>query len=467
MIKQITTSLLAATMFAAMLPAQPVKTDWQKENLKGDVSKIEVFERRVIEEWGEEKEILDPVETAFYGEDGNLTMIYYINYPVFENGVAKRFFYDASGKLQKYTLYQPKSKGNISNVDTGKTQEEARYEYYPDGKIHYISHFQTSHGPWKLSDYYTYITYRDRHYNTRRNYREAKEVWTYTADGYKHISCNDKGETVEREEFTDNGRQSKKGFLVSQYDENGRLVASGATIVANNGVASEATYYGYNDHGDLVIESSSGEAIKEIDKMPWLSANYKLGRDTYYVYSYDNKGNWISRKEYRTLGNGSNAILEKELVRKIEYGQFSNSFETTIVESPSDSDSTDDKYENIYLSDEMMEVLSGMIADYVESVDAMEEELSMKINRYESNKSSWSSAVAEAKKQEIDAIRERIKDSYGALYIDLYNTAFGKSSELSAEDTEAELLNMLKTKYPDAEIIARLASVKDKMDKLK
>ena len=325
MIKHLTTSLIIVTMFSTMLPAQPVKTDWQKENLKGNVSKVEMFKKTVIEEWGEEKDVLTPLQTAYYNEHGNLVFIVY----AIPNGKdyticrSKKFSYDSSGRLVSVHIFIPESYSTFSSPVKDDSQELDEYEYDSSGRLRSISYFNTQNGKHSMEFLYDLAEYRPYQYDNRADTHIAKEIWTYTSDGFKHAYCDNQGKTRKKEIVSENGKVLEDDWGRSIFDNDGRILARGGTIVAGNGSATYGQYYGYNKNGDLVIESSKAIGQKEIDSMPWLSATYNSHNDIYYEYTYDSSNNWIERKKYRTQNGNRPAILEEDIVRKIEYGVFS------------------------------------------------------------------------------------------------------------------------------------------------
>ena len=144
----ITAGVLALALSCFGLHAQDPKTDLEIDNLKGNVSKISAYTKTVIEEWGEEKEVLKSLYCSYYNEKGFFTYRQYKldDEPFYYGGVTKKYDYDASGKLVQVLFYMPKTKSNLTEINTDEPQVKAVYEYDNQGRIKYISYYQTESG---------------------------------------------------------------------------------------------------------------------------------------------------------------------------------------------------------------------------------------------------------------------------------------------------------------------------------
>lgn len=297
-------------------------SDRQKENIKGDVSCFTEMREWVVEEWGEEKYERDTLRRIFFNTKGNYEI------QQFHEGsgaeyVTKFFNNDDSGRVSfvEYwevmnTLYSDTGGSVIGHGSfsiplafKGRFQGRDSYEYDDNGRLKTIS--------W-ANDMYNF---RGNGASDERFESSAvKDVYVYKQDGYSIVICDRNGRTISKKEFSDNGRKMTQGAFTYIYDDDGHLLSYGGTIVAANGAASGWEYYGYNNNGDLAIVTSRAEAIKEIDIAPWLANDYKYSGELVYEYEYDDQGNWIRRKEYKTTPRGKS--LEKTLFRQYEYGKY-------------------------------------------------------------------------------------------------------------------------------------------------
>lgn len=319
--------LVAGTMLNAF--SQTTGTDLKRMNLKGNVATVEFFYKHVTEEWGEEKTVLSPTRRFYFNPSGNLVYAqilgvseWYDSYAD-ETAVTKQYQYDGSGRLVTVMYYHAKGEMPNSGIkEIGGFPEKAVYEYDASGRLHSITNYRFDSDGWVIDHGY-YFPYRGEEYNEQSGYSEgAKEVWNYTADGFTHIVCDNEGRTLVREVATEKGKKVDGRGGISIYDDAGRLVACGGSFVASNGAASYSEYFGYNKQGDLVIESSNADAQKQIEIMPWLKASYNRHGDYFYQYVYDDHGNWIERKKFKTLNGNREPILENTLVRVIGYDSF-------------------------------------------------------------------------------------------------------------------------------------------------
>lgn len=311
--------------------SQSKDSDLHRMNLKGNVSTVEYFYKHITEEWGEEKTVLSPSRRFYFNPSGNLVYAqilgeseWYDDYTD-ETAVTKQYLYDSSGKLTTVMYYRAKGElPNSGSIDNLGSREKAEYEYDSSGRLHSITYYWSLAGSeWTINSGYSYYNVRGYERDPQSGYYEgAKEVWNYTADGFTHIICDHNGMTRVKEVATEKGRKVDGRGGISIYDEAGRLVARGGSFVASNGAASYSEYFGYNKQGDLVIESSNADAQKQIEIMPWLKASYNRHGDYFYQYVYDDHGNWIERKKFKTQNGNREPILENTLVRVIGYDSF-------------------------------------------------------------------------------------------------------------------------------------------------
>lgn len=298
-------------------------------NLKGNVSTVEYFYKHVTEEWGEEKTVMSPSRRFYFNPLGNLVYAqilgvseWYDDYTN-ETAVTKQYQYDGSGKLVTVMYYHAQGELPNSGIkEIGGFPEKAEYEYDSSGRLHSITYYRLDSNGWRINHGY-FSPYRGDEFDPQSGYSEgAKEVWNFTADGFTHIVCDEEGRTIVREVATENGKKVDGRGGISIYDDAGHLLARGGSFVASNGAASYAEYFGYNKQGDLVIESSNADAQKQLNTMPWLKASYNRHGDYFYEYVYDDHGNWIERKKFKTMNGNREPQLENTLVRVIGYDSF-------------------------------------------------------------------------------------------------------------------------------------------------
>ena len=462
----ITAGVLALALSCFGLHAQDPKTDLEIDNLKGNVSKISAYTKTVIEEWGEEKEVLKSLYCSYYNEKGFFTYRQYKldDEPFYYGGATKKYDYDASGKLVQVLFYMPKTKSNLTEINTDEPQVKAVYEYDNQGRIKYISYYQTESGTWQMSRYYRYGEFRGREIDAKDYRDEAKEIWVYTADGYKHTVCNKEGQTIKREVFTENGKKMEDDWGLSIFDNAGRLIARGGTITANNGSASYGYYYGYNKQGDLAIESNREVGQKEIDIMPWLKAEYNHHGDFFYEYTYDNHGNWINRKKFKTLNGNRKPELEEEVVRKIEYGQYG----ALNLSEASGSSNIGLHSSNLVIGESRMAPLTETVTNAVQGyLDATSEYVQM-ANEFESKKNSLTSAIRESRAERLNEVRKFVDDIFvstvNTINYEIYDKTQDNESLDEALSTLNQILGDVKAAYPGCSLIAPLETLKEKYD---
>lgn len=337
-------------------------------NLKGNVSTVEYFYKHIKEEWGEEKTVLSPSRRFYFNPSGNLVYAqllgiseWYEDYTN-ETAVTKQYLYDPSGKLTTVMYYHAKGElPNSGSIDNLGSREKAEYEYDSSGRLHSITYYRSLAGSeWTINSGYNYYNVRGYECDPQSGYYEgAKEVWNYTADGFTHIICDHNGMTRVKEVATEKGKKVDGRGGISIYDDAGHLLARGGSFVASNGAASYAEYFGYNKQGDLVIESSNADAQKQIEIMPWLKASYNRHGDIFYEYVYDDHGNWIERKKFKTQNGNREPILENTLVRVIGYDSF-DYFEKAADQA---AQKQDNEVQNA------LEDLMGKFNDYVSDME--------------------------------------------------------------------------------------------------
>jgi len=466
----ITTGILALAISCLALSAQTQKTDLELDNLKGNVSKVSAFKRTVIEEWGEEKEVLTSIYCSYYNEKGFFTFRRYKldEDPSYFGGATKRYEYDASGRLSQVLYYLPKTNNDIISIDTNAPQVKAVYEYDGQGRIRYISYYQTESSTWQMSSYYRYGYYRGREIDTDDHRYEAKEIWVYTADGYKHSICDKDGKTLKKEVYTENGKMMEDEWGLSVFDNAGRLIARGGTITANNGAVSYGYYYGYNKQGDLAIESKREVGQKEIEIMPWLSAEYNYHGDHFYEYTYDVHGNWIERKKFKTLNGNRKPELEEDIVRKIEYGQYGalnnssiSGMNGSVAASPT-----------IVIGEAKMSRLADILSNGSQAFTDFTSEIDHLSSEYEKNKDKWTAAIRESKAAQLAQIKEQTGGMLDEMFMstvqDINYQIFDNNEEFeTAEDAMRFLkqtIQEVESAYPGSPILPPMKSIQEKYE---
>ncbi len=426
-------------------------------NLKGNVSTVEYFYKHVTEEWGEEKTVLSPSRRFYFNPSGNLVYAqilgeseWYDDYTN-ETAVTKQYQYDGSGKLVTVMYYHAQGELPNSGIkEIGGFPEKAEYEYDSSGRLHSITYYRLDSNGWRINHGY-FSPYRGDEFDPQSGYSEgAKEVWNFTADGFTHIVCDEEGRTIVREVATENGKKVDGRGGISIYDDAGHLLARGGSFVASNGAASYAEYFGYNKQGDLVIESSNAAVQKQLNTMPWLKASYNRHGDFFYEYVYDDHGNWIERKKYKTLNGNREPKLENTMVRVIEYGQFGN----LNASSEAPKSIGNPLADQLYLSDEKKEEITESVKDVVEALKINLSESERRIKELKSKNDPFM-------EEEIDYLKESWQNMYRAAIASLYGEFFGPGPEHSELEDLDKIIEAVELKYPESSMLAPIKELRE------
>lgn len=273
------------------------KTDLEWNNIKGPVVSIRtqnVSFRKAYGEWTSTG--VNNVESKYevYGTNGNLLMNIEWNsvpYPY----LLRIFHYDTTGTLTGTDIYDfgywdnswpwPKvvEKYKKDIQESGYNDDVYHSEYqYKDGRLMNIITRRERRGDWRSDDGARDIfRYNDDDSFTMTSYDgggREEESFMISADGHEEIN-------------------RKQGFVyIRKRDDEGKVTAELSGVSAINGRATRESYYGYNENGDILIQSSSEEVIQDLDELPWLKRIDDYGRIIHFEYEYDSHGNWINRK---------------------------------------------------------------------------------------------------------------------------------------------------------------------------
>lgn len=293
-------------------------TDLKKMNLKGSVVSVAEYDYPVKESFGE----------WLRGDESSLA-----HYSVFNNN--GNFIIDAKKNeesdrgVNRFLSYSYNECGQISEINLVYGSNWPVFsgpedvKWYRDHKRHYDQQIKYEYnGGGELKS----ITYYDT-----RIYEciIAKDVYTHNANGFEIVYYKwDGRKDVDKQcSFIKKDRSVIKvdrGKINKEiYDGNWRLIESLSMIGALNGSIQNAKYYGYNDNGDLRVESSTASgiaAIKNLESLyPYIGNSVKTGDISFYEYEYDANGNWIIRKTYRKRKD--EIILAKWTERVITYSE--------------------------------------------------------------------------------------------------------------------------------------------------
>ena len=293
-------------------------TDLKKMNLKGSVVSVAEYDYPVKESFGE----------WLRGDESSLA-----HYSVFNNN--GNFIIDAKKNeesdrgVNRFLSYSYNECGQISEINLVYGSNWPVFsgpedvKWYRDSKRNYDQQIKYEYnGGGELKS----ITYYDT-----RIYEciIAKDVYTHNANGFEIVYYKSDGrKDVDKQcSFIKKDRSVIKvdrGRINKEiYDGNWRLIESLSMIGALNGSIQNAKYYGYNDNGDLRVESSTASgiaAIKNLESLyPYIGNSVKTGDISFYEYEYDANGNWIIRKTYRKRKD--EIILAKWTERVITYSE--------------------------------------------------------------------------------------------------------------------------------------------------
>ena len=310
------------------------KTDVQWNNLKGNVVITRTKKlgfKKAYGEWvpgGTAPGEHEGEEYVVYGSSGNylLKMIWGRENPDFI-----RFFnYNAWGNLSSIDIYRYnyyygfKPKGEFADLDAiwmsqlmkGRldpsqrpkdrfiTDKRSVYEYQ-DGRIK------------------TIIT---RPVGSPDDEGGARDIFRNESDGsYTMTRYKDDGREDMSFQVSADGRKEirKSDYIVAyiERDKDGRMIDVGGGGGGSNGYATQRSYYEYNDHGDLLYESSQVKLVDRDKDIKWLEQQRDVGEYTYFEYEYDAKGNWTTRKMYRHYSMNKEIDLKRWETREIVYAE--------------------------------------------------------------------------------------------------------------------------------------------------
>lgn len=298
------------------------KTDLQKANLKGNVSTVIESKRTEEEKWGEIKVNLETLQIDYYDKNGYRTLS--ALQPWDNACILRRFNRDEKGKLLSVDYYEYDGSLNDHNYSFNQKAGHELYEYDADDNLKSIT-FENTNVDYRYTfSYFVEYYYNERpEIDVRRLYGFYKLIFRYNSPkNYTVIACDKDGNTLKRAIVSENGRKLDNDLGICALDQFGRMTSRGGAIVANNGAMSYSYFYGYNKQGDLVLESSKEEGIKQVDIAPWLAGQYKYTGDTVYEYSYDSNNNWTVKKVFKTRSWGLDEEYSEARARSIEYGNF-------------------------------------------------------------------------------------------------------------------------------------------------
>lgn len=317
--------LISALLISIVATAQVVvrqkfpKTDLEWNNVKGPVVSIltqNVSFRKAYGEWTQVE--INSIKAIYglYGTTGNLLMT--IEWDTRPNDYLLTIIhYDATGLMIGTDIYNINSWDNRwpwpkavevykKDIQEDRYNRDVRHsEYqYKDGRLVNIVTRRESRGEWRSADGARDIfRYNDDDSFTMTRYDEGgreEESFVISADGHEEIN-------------------RKQGFVyIRKRDDEGKVIAELSGVSAINGRATSEYYYGYNENGDLLVQSSAEEVIQDMDDFPWLQQVADYGRIFYFEYEYDSHGNWIDRKCFMTQP-GDEPILREWKKRTIVY----------------------------------------------------------------------------------------------------------------------------------------------------
>ena len=388
---------------------KPYKVQLGKTVLRGNVSKVVEGNIRFYEEWGEVKQRMDTMRVSLYDDNGRMILsigrravskysylsdgrVSKIDYFSKKNGPFEElplmidpkftdlYEYEANGRIKSITLISPER-------GTGEYYGEVRSALYYDGLIGV---------PYEIEDCLGDDSYKYQ-------YECSKIIYKYNSDDtYGVYVCNEQGKTIYKNDVLKDGQIVINSWGACAYDERGRLIEYGAQVVANNGAFSYHHYLGYNNKGDLAIESGKELGTKEIDIAPWLSTEYSYSGDRLFEYEYDAEGNWITRKEYEVV----NRDIKKETGvygRIIEYGNF---FDLDALLKRQDNQvKAAIRAENEYVEQQFAQLRPTRYDDLdMFKIVEKYKEYQGRSQEYANNSASWSRSEKKAKYKEIQLL---------------------------------------------------------------
>lgn len=262
------------TFFVSLISlAQNKKTDFELENLKGNVKSIRTI----------------PYVATSIGNSVEKGEIYRGDAPIYKNTLVT---YD-KGMQTDYRAYSPN--GDLKehyqyNFDhRGNKIERIEYDIYEnpfyirtftlDDKDRVIqTNICVASGDFCIINiYYDYTEPKTKKITVETDEGDIKE-------SYK-IVYDDKGNTISEEKFDNTGKRIE--YFTCSYDNKNNLVEK---------KSKQTCSYKYNDHNDCIEEKTS--------------KSEKLQKKTF-EYTYDKHNNWISKVEY--IDGKASVITEREI----------------------------------------------------------------------------------------------------------------------------------------------------------
>lgn len=228
-------------------------TDWEKENLKGNVKSISIFQDDVLSSKIEYNQKGFKTKSTFYLHNGELyneQNFEYIN--DFLGAMTSKF---ANGENYK-TIYERDNKHRIIKETS----------VYANGKIDSRIEFEYNDSDQVIKKTYTSKKNNSYCYTFEYSLTEKKEI--HCTNGLHYINELSDGLVIKRNEYTSNG----KLYMAYSYE--------------------------YNEQKDVILECELWND-RETDRIK-------------YIYEYDNTGNWLSKiKEWK---NGEKSTFKRKII---------------------------------------------------------------------------------------------------------------------------------------------------------
>lgn len=296
-------------------------TDLQWENLKGNVVETQTKRMDARLEYGEwvahETDNREGNEYVIYGDLGNRLMaitwghwrmdnLVFFNYTERGELISKEIYSYSSPNTDKWTWQIELDNHDVIKQKYGKDQYLAKciYEYGTDGRL-----MRT-------------ITRNDSDVSSGG----SRDILKYESDGDILLTeYNNSGTEIRRSMVSPDGQEAliSKDGIYSAFKRNkeGKIVSSAYGVQAIGGRASGASYYGYNEHGDVCVISSSEAMAQDVKELPWLERKANVGTVYYYEYEYDSHGNWTTKKEFMYSSLNDQPRLSEWINRTITYSE--------------------------------------------------------------------------------------------------------------------------------------------------
>lgn len=321
--KKLITSI-AILLFPLLVTAQiavrqkfPV-TDLEWDNVKGPAISIRtqyVSFKKAYGEWVSEGTLSNGEIYGVYNTKGNLIMrIEWDNVP----SVLTFYHYNDLGNLDSADIYK------IRNWDRSWTWPKEIESYKKEVK-EWGYDYNVSHSVYEYKDgRLVNIITRKEEGPKWKDADGARDIFRYNDDGsFIMTRYNDYGSDEGSFEISADGhneirRENGRATLYVRDDE-GKVVSYFFGVSAINANVTGGTYYGYNENGDLLVQSSSEKAIIDIEDLPWLKRVDDYGSIVHYEYENDSYGNWVTRKAFLYQANMDEPELREWKKRTIVY----------------------------------------------------------------------------------------------------------------------------------------------------